>query len=214
MIFYGKVALFDFDGTLVDSMPIWGEKMFRLLRMQGITPPDGLLRTITPLGDAGTLNYYQKNFKLTMTKEEMQKEMDSYALPLYTNEISLKEGVLDYLKALKDHGIKLYILTASPHKMFEPCLERLNILELFEEAWCCDDFKKVKSNPEIYLDVAKTIGVKPEEITFFDDNKVAILTAKEAGLHTIAVYDKSSENDKEDMQQAADYYCDSYRDML
>ena len=214
MIFYGKIALFDFDGTLVDSMPVWGEKMFRLLRMQGITPPEGLLRTITPLGDAGTLNYYQNNFALTMTKEEMIQEMDNYALPKYANEIPLKENVLNYLQALKENGVKLYILTASPHKAFEPCLQRLGILDMFEKCWCCDDFNMVKSDVNIYLEVAKTIGVNPEDITFFDDNKVAIETANKAGLHTIAVYDDSSSNDKEDMKKVADYYSNEYADLI
>ena len=214
MLFYGKVALFDFDGTLVDSMPVWGEKMFRILKIQGITPPDNLLQTITPLGDNGTLNYYEKNFNLSLTRDEMQREMDDFAQPKYSNEILEKEDVRRYLHALKDQGVKLYILTASPHKMFEPCLERLGLLSMFEEAWCCDDFKKVKSDPTIYLDVAKKVGVKPEEITFFDDNKIAIETAKKAGLRTIAVYDKSSELDKESMTATADFYANEYSELL
>ena len=188
--------------------------MFRLLRMQGITPPEGLLRVITPLGDAGTLNYYQNNFKLTLSKEEMQNEMDNYALPKYAHEIPLKDNVLKYLKELKDNGVKLYILTASPHKAFEPCLKRLGILDMFEEAWCCDDFNMVKSDVNIYLEVAKKIGVKPQDITFFDDNKVAIQTAKKAGLHTIAVYDDSSINDKDEMKKIADYYSNEYADLI
>lgn len=214
MIFYGKVALFDFDGTLVDSMPVWGEKMFRILKIQGITPPKNLLQTITPLGDGGTLDYYEKNFKLSLTREEMQREMDDFAQPKYSNEILEKNNVRKYLQALKDVGVRLYILTASPHKMFEPCLKRLGLLSMFEETWCCDDFKKVKSDPTIYLDVAKKVGVKPEEITFFDDNKIAIETAKNAGLKTIAVYDKSSELDKQFMVSVADFYANEYSELL
>lgn len=188
--------------------------MFRILKIQGITPPKDLLRIITPLGDAGTLKYYQTNFKLKLSKEQMQEEMDNYALPKYANEIQLKENVVNYLKGLKESGIKLYILTASPHKAFEPCLKRLGILNMFEEAWCCDDFNMVKSDVNIYLEVAKVIGVDPKDITFFDDNKVAIETAKKAGLHTIAVYDESSKNDMDDMKKIADYYSNEYSDLI
>ena len=149
MKIFTDFAVFDFDGTLVDSMPTWGEKMLRLLKMQNITPPKNLITTIATLGDSGSLDYFEKHFSLTMTREQMLKEMDEYALPRYANEIPLKEGVKQYLQALKDSGVKLYLLTASPHKMFEPCLNRLGLTHLFETLYSSDDFALAKSNPQI-----------------------------------------------------------------
>ena len=207
-------AVFDFDGTLVDSMPTWAEKMLRLLRMQNITPPEDLIPIIATLGDKGTLDYFEKHFTLTMTREQMLEEMDSYALPRYASDIPLKEGVKEYLLALKKQGVKLYLLTASPHKMFEPALNRLNISHLFERLYSSDDFGLAKSNPKIYLELANTLGVKPAEITFFDDNYNAISTAKSAGVKTVAVYDFTGEKDKQKMQLISDLYINSFLELL
>lgn len=214
MQIFAKAAVFDFDGTLVDSMPTWSEKMLRLLRLQGIEPPKGLVTKIATLGDEGTLDYFEKSFPLVWTREKMKREMDEYALPRYANEIPLKDGVNEYLQALKKAGVQVYLLTASPHKMFEPALKRLGVLSLFDSAWSSDDFALPKSNPQIYLNLAKTIGVLPSEIAFFDDNIGAIESAKKAGLKTVAVYDKTGEEYVERMKETADFYAYSLKDLL
>lgn len=190
-----KIAVFDFDGTLVDSMPVWAEKMLRLLKMQGITPPSDIVPIIATLGDLGTLDYFQKHFKLTMTRQEMLTEMDNYALPKYTNEIPLKSGVYQFLQKLYDNKVKIYLLTASPRKMFAPALSRLGIDKFFTKTWSSDEFNLPKSNPQIYVNLANLLGVNPSQITFYDDNKNAIISAKKANLTTVAVHDKTNEQD-------------------
>lgn len=214
MRIFGKAAVFDLDGTLIDSMPTWSEKMLRLLRLQGITPPEGLVTTIATLGDGGTLDYFQQNFPLLWTREKMIKEMDEYALPRYANEIPLKEGVREYLQALKAASVKIYLLTASPRKMFQPALKRLGIEELFDDTWCTDDFSLPKSTPLIYEKLAEKINLKVNEIVFFDDNLGAIESAKKAGLKTVAVYDKTGEQYTEQMQKLANRYAYSFLELL
>ena len=209
-----KACLFDFDGTLVDSMPVWGRKMFRILEMTGIPVPDGLLRTITPLGDQGTAAYFRTTLNVPMTDEEMFAAMDEYALPRYREEIPAKEGVADYLAHLKASGVGIYLLTASPHRMFEPCLQRTDLWKYFDACWCCDDFGMVKSNPAIYHAAAQRIGVKPEELMFFDDNRGAVETAVRAGLVTVGVYDPSSAADEQDIRAIAHRYIHNMREML
>lgn len=201
-----KAALFDFDGTLVDSMPTWGKKVLRILEISGITPPKDILRTLTPLGDIGSMRYFRENMGVTLSEEEMLREMDAYAIPKYENEIPLKEGVKEYLTMLKEEGVRLFLLTASPRRCFAPCLKRVGVLDLFDETWSCEDFGTTKSNPEIYLAAAKRMGVLPEEIAFFDDNVIALQTAKKAGLHIVGVFDESSREDEETIRAIADEY--------
>jgi len=209
-----KAYLFDFDGTLVDSMPVWGKKMFRILELNGITPPDGLLRTITPLGDKGTAAYFRTALNVPMTDEEMFAAMDEYALPRYREEIPAKEGVADYLSHLKASGAGVYLLTASPHHMFEPCLQRTGLWKYFDACWCCDDFAMVKSDPAIYHAAAGRIGVKPGELMFFDDNRGAVETAARAGLVTVGIYDPSSADDEQDIRAIAHRYIYNMKEML
>lgn len=202
--------LFDFDGTLVDSMPYWSQKMINILIENKVDYPKDIIKIITPLGDIGSAKYFKEILKVNVSIEDMLKDMDEYALPKYRNVISLKDGVKEYLEMLKDNNCSLNILTASPHKMLDPCLKRNGIFDLFDNIWSCDDFKTTKSDPQIYIDAAKKIGVKENELVFFDDNIGAIKTAAQAGLYTVGVYDDSGKDFSDNLKEIADLYIESF----
>ena len=185
------IYIFDFDGTLVDSMPYWGKKMTNILDSQGISYPDDIVTTLATLGDRGSAEYMQK-MGVALTLPEMFRMMDEYAMPQYAENIPAKETVADTLRALKINGNSLNVLTASPHKMLDPCLKRLGLFDLFDNVWSSDDFGMSKSNPDIYKAAAEKLGSDVSECIFLDDNLSALKTAKEAGMTVIGVYDKSS----------------------
>ena len=209
-----SVYLFDFDGTLVDSMPSWAGKMLHVLQTQGVEPPAGLIQTITPLGDAGTARYFREELGVDLSDAEMFARMDEYALPKYRNEIAAKEGVADYLRALRRRGASIALLTASPHRMFEPCLARLGLTELFDALWSCDDFGLVKSDPAIYRAALARLGASAEQAYFFDDNLTALKTAASAGLGVIGVYDASSASCEDAIRAVSDRYIRSFSELL
>ena len=186
-----KDLVFDFDGTLVDSMPTWGGKMLRILREESVSYPDNIIEIITPLGDAGTARYFRKTFGVQASIEDLLSRMDAYALPKYRGEIPEKEGVSDTLRALKARGHRLFVLTASPHRMLDPCLSRLGLTPLFDGVFSCDDFSTTKADPGIYDALCAHIGSKKENLVFFDDNLGACETAIKAGVTTVGVYDES-----------------------
>ena len=201
-----KTYIFDFDGTLVDSMPCVAEKMLNILRVCKMDIPDGIIRTITPLGDIGTAKYFRDVLHVPLTEDEMYRLMDEYALPKYRDEIRLKDGVFGCLQALKAAGCSLNVLTASPHKMVDPCLKRLGVFELFDNVWSCDDFGMTKSQKQIYWEAVQRIGTRVSDAVFLDDNLHAIHTASDAGLYTIGVFDLSSAEDEQEMRLSSDLY--------
>lgn len=205
-----RIHLYDFDGTLVDSMPCWGEKMLNILRREGIEPEPGLVSRIATLGDRGTAKYFREVLGVTLSEEEMFAMMDDYALPRYRDEIPLKEGVDAYLRRMKALGCSLNILTASPHKMLDPCLQRLGIRALFDHVWSCDDLGTVKSDPEIYRIAARHLSARPEEIAFFDDNLGAVRTAASAGLFTAGVRDDSGAPLLPLLRETADLFVETF----
>ena len=209
-----KAYLFDFDGTLVDSMPTWSEKVLGVLRACEISYPDGILKILTPLGDAGVLRYYREKMGVTLSDEEMTAMMDAYALPRYRDEIPLKAGVLDYLLRLRAAGISVNVLTASPHKMLDPCLLNNGIFHLFDHVWSSDDFPSTKADPKTYLEACARLGILPEETVFLDDNVGAVRAAAEAGLFTVGVYDASGESFTEELRAAADAYSLSFENEM
>ena len=197
--------LFDFDGTLVDSMPTYGALMLRILDENGIGYGDDLIKIITPLGFIDTAKYFIGT-GLKMEQDEIVRLMKEYALDAYSNHIQAKDGVIDTLLELKRRGHSLNVLTASPHDTLDPCLKRLGIYDIFDNVWSCNDFGTNKSDPAIYHAAARLMGREVAEVIFLDDNPGADRTAKAAGMQVIGVYDDTSAEYVEEMKSICDGY--------
>lgn len=208
-----KNYLFDFDGTLVDSMPTYVSMMLRILDENGIKYSDDIVKIITPLGYAGTAKYFVE-MGLDKPVDELIATMNSYALVAYRDKIGAKKNVIEALKSLKADGCGLHVLTASPHTMLDPCLKRLGIFDLFDNVWSCDDFSTTKADPEIYRMAAKRIGAPVNEIIFLDDNFNADKTAKEAGMIVYGVYDDSSAEFVDEMRRITDRYVMDFSELI
>lgn len=208
-----KNYLFDFDGTLVDSMPTYVSMMLRILDENGIKYSDDIVKIITPLGYAGTAKYFVE-MGLDKPVDELIATMNSYALVAYRDKIGAKKNVIEALKSLKADGCGLHVLTASPHTMLDPCLKRLGIFDLFDNVWSCDDFSTTKADPEIYRMAAKRIGAPVDEIIFLDDNFNADKTAKEAGMIVYGVYDDSSAEFEDEMRRITDRYIMDFSELI
>ena len=205
--------LFDFDGTLVDSMPTYASLMLRILDENSISYGDDIVKIITPLGYHGTAEYFIK-LGLNKSKEELVATTNAYALEEYTNNISAKENVISVLKSLKKKGADLNVLTASPHSMLDVCLKRLGIYDIFTNVWSCDDFNTTKANPDIYKLVAEKLGKPISEILFLDDNYNADKTAKQAGMSVCGVYDSFSDEYVSDIKNITDHYIYDFSELL
>lgn len=197
--------LFDFDGTLVDSMPSFVGVMLRMLDENNIEYQEDIVKIITPLGYAGTAKYYRE-MGISLSEEEMIELMNKYAYDEYAYNIPAKRNVVEVLKNLKDKGADLNVLTASPHSVLDVCLKRLGIYDLFTNIWSCDDFATTKADVEIYKAAAKKIGKPIDEILFLDDNFNADKTAKESGIRVCGVYDKSSDEYVDEIKAVSDHY--------
>lgn len=208
-----KYCVFDLDGTLVDSMPEWAATMIRILDEEKIEYPEDMVNIITPLGNAGSADLYIE-MGVNSTKEKLIERMQAYAYEAYANRIALKPGVCEFLKKLKNEGHTLAVLTASPHITTDACLKRNGVYDLFENVWSVDDFGLVKSNPEIYLRAAQRLGAQMDEITFFDDNIIALSTAKSAGLECVGVYDSTSDSNTGEIKKIVDRYISSFCELI
>ncbi len=208
-----KTYLFDFDGTLVDSMPTFVSSMLRILDENGIAYGDDIIKIITPLGLLGTADYFVK-IGVPLSKEEIIELMKKYMLEAYFYHIEAKKNAISVLDTLRKQGASLNVLTASPHITLDACLKRLGILDLFTNVWSCDDFGTTKADPEIYKMAAEKIGVPVSDVLFLDDNFNADKTAKSAGMKVCGVYDESSNEYVDEMKALADYYIYDFSELL
>ena len=200
-----KTYLFDFDGTLVDSMPTFVSAMLRILDETGTPYEEDIIKIITPLGLSGTADYFVK-LGVPLSKEQLMRRMGEYMLHAYRYEIPAKPHVIEVLHQLKARDDDLNVLTASPHLTLDACLHRLGIFDLFTNVWSCDDFATTKADPEIYKAAARKMNRRVEDVLFLDDNLDADRTAKEAGMQVCGVYDDSSRDYVEQMRKQNDYY--------
>lgn len=208
-----KTYLFDFDGTLVDSMPAFSSMVIRILEEYSIKYPKDIVKIVTPLGVVGTAEYFIK-LGVNNTVSGVIKKMDEYSLYDYENTIPLKDNVKETLIALKNQGVSLNVLTASPHLNLDVCLKRLEVYDLFDNVWSCDDFNTSKSNPEIYKMAAERLNKTVGDVIFVDDNVIAVKTAKQAGMISYGIYDDSSKDYIAEMQKIADKYIKNFKELL
>ena len=208
-----QTYLFDFDGTLVDSMPSYISTMLRILDKNHIPYGDDLVKIITPLGTIGTAKYFIQ-MGLSMSVEEIVELMKKYMLDAYFYHIPAKSNVIAVLKELKSKGASLNVLTASPHITLDACLKRLGMYDLFDHIWSCDDFGITKADPNIYKMAAEKLGTTVENVLFLDDNLNADQTAKTAGMQVCGVYDDSSKDYVGQIKAATDYYIYDFAELL
>ena len=205
--------IFDFDGTLVDSMPYWGNTHIEALLKHGIECPENFVETITPLGNQKAVEYaFSLGVKANF--DEYLNFINNKLLEKYSTVVPLKEFVKETLTKLKAQGHSLNVLTASPHLYVDNCLKRLDVFDCFDNIWTIEDFAHTKAETIIYNKVAEKLNTTVHDCTFVDDNFTAILTAQKAGMKTIAIFDKSSKNSELELQKTADKYIYNFNEML
>lgn len=204
--------IFDFDGTLVDSMPVFSREMANIFLKNQLPVCADFVKIITPLGYAGTYDY-ARSLGMQITKEAFITEATQAMAFEYHHNIPAKPHVKEALLRLKAEGHSLNVLTASPHAVLDACLKRVALYDLFDNVWSCDDFHRTKADPTIYTEAAQRLGVDVSACIFADDNVGAVSTAKKAGMYTVGVFDESSEALVEQMQQVSDRYIRDFRDL-
>lgn len=207
-------AVFDMDGTLIDSMPYWARSVIQILEEEHIPYPEDITRILTPLGYRGSAKYYIEVLGMQADEDVLVQRMKNNATPMYSSVIRLKPYVREYIEKLRKDGICCCVLTASPHSSTDVCLANNGVYDLFNHVWCTDDFELTKDNPQIYRELAQRLGCNVSDICFYDDNYLALETAKAAGLEVVGVYDASSENDKAAIASIVSRYIHSFRELL
>ena len=208
-----KRLIFDFDGTLVDSMPVWANFILDKLDEMGICYPDDIIKTVSPLGTRGAAEYLIM-LGVDATVDALLSMMDDFALYEYKNNIPAKDGVEAKLTELKNKGYSLNILTACNHNLLDPCLKRLGLYGLFDNIWSCEeDMGMNKKTTDIYRIVSSKLGTVCENCVFFDDNIGALNAAYEAGMITVGVYDETSCDIVDEMKAVSHKYIYSFNEL-
>ncbi|MDR3593308.1 HAD family phosphatase [Clostridium sp.] len=209
-----KGAIFDLDGTLVDSMWVWSQLDIDYLQMKGHSMHENLRSEISHLSFYQTAVHFKEKFKLSDSIEEILNDWHNMAFNYYAKKVKLKSGVKDFLKHLKSNKIKIALATSNSLPLLEACLKNNYIYDYFDSITTTDEVNNGKNFPDVYLLAAKKIGVSPKNCLVFEDILPAIQGAKAANMRVIAVRDDECLDSKEELLKHADAYIDSFVDLL
>lgn len=205
-----KAALFDLDGTLVDSMWMWKQIDIEFLRKFGIECPDDLQKAIEGMSFSETAVYFKDRFSIPWTLDEIKNCWTQMSIDKYRYEVPLKNGAMELLKYCKENGIRTGIATSNGRDMVDAVVEALKIGDYLDVITTACEVKAGKPEPDIYLEVAKRLHVNPEECIVFEDIPAGIIAGKRAGMTVIAVEDDFSKWMKDEKIRLADGFIDSY----
>ena len=206
-----KAAIFDLDGTLVDSMGLWEKIDVDYLNMIGHEKPKNLKEEINHLSFQQTAIYFKERFHIEDSLEVIMNTWHKMAYDEYKENIKLKPGAKEFLESLKKQGIKIGLATSNSTQLLEVCLKSNGVYDLFDSITITAEAKRDKSFPDVYLLSANKLGVSPVNCIVFEDILPAVQGAKSAGMRVAAVEDSFvTEIDRQALKIEAHYYINNY----
>lgn len=201
-----KGAIFDIDGTLLDSMPVWENAGARYLATLGIKARSNLKERLDALSLPEGALYMQTEYKLSVTIEEILEGVNQVVKDFYFKEAVLKPGVCDLIQKLKKNQVRLIIATATDAKMAKAALIRNGIWKDFDGMITCEEAGAGKTSPKVFELAREHLQTKKEETWVFEDSLYAVKTASKAGFPVCSIYDAYSRDNTEEIRTFSDIY--------
>lgn len=204
-------AIFDADGTLIDSMGMWHSLGRKYLDSLGIAAEKNIDAVLYAMSFEQGCEYLRKNYLPQSTEEEIKAGIFAMIEDFYRYEVKLKPGIADCLERLRQRNIPMVIATVGDRELLSSALERNHIAGYFREIFTGGELNTTKHEPEIYFACAEYLGMKPENIAVFEDSLYALETAKNAGFIVYGVRDESNLYDTGRIKASADYYVEEWK---
>ena len=206
-------AIFDMDGTLLNSMPMWRNMGDNFLKSRGMEPRENIWKDIRPLTLSDMAVYYKKAYDFPESPGELRHMMEAQIEDFYKNQVSAKPGVEKFLSLLKMDGVKMYIATATARDLTEAGLKHAGIDDYFKGIVTCAEAGENKKESAIVFERAlKRLNCDKNHTIVFEDSLAAIRTAKNAGFRVAGVYETEWDAEQNEIRGLSDYYIRSFED--
>ena len=212
-----KGVIFDIDGTLLDSMPLWNNLGERYLQKLGFTEEEteGLSQRISTMPFAEGIHYIKKEYSLDIAEERIREQLQEMIAGAYRDEINLKAGAKEYLQFLKERGIPCILATAGEASLAKAALKRLKVWEEFQDLLLCEEFNTSKLEAKIYRLAMERLSLsRPEEVLVCEDVLHAIKSAKQEGFQVCGILDEANREDWEKIQEVADFTAKDFYELV
>ena len=210
-----RYAIFDLDGTLLDSSDMWRNLGTRYLNLLGIEPTEDIEEALCVMTMPESANYLRHKYSIPYSADEILRQLTRMTEEFYKEHVGFRTGAPRLLARLRARCVKMSIATAGDVNLGMTALNRLGVANFFAGAVSCSEYG-AKTSSEVFLAAAELIYAVPEETIVFEDSLHAVRSAKKAGFRTAAVRDISERN-QEELKRTADFYAEipgEFADML
>lgn len=209
-----KGAIFDVDGTILDSMKVWSQATGNFYTEHNLVLTKEEIQLFQSMTLQESLPYIVKTYKLDMTVNDVENELKQFISHAYKNDIPAKPHCTQFIKTLHQHGVRIAIATSGYPEFCKAAFERLGISEYISAYALSSEVGVNKSNPDVYLLAASRIGIAPDKCMVFEDISAGIIGAKKGGFLTCAVYDDSNKAETGELKKEADIYIRSWKELF
>lgn len=199
-------AIFDLDGTIIDSMSMWEYVEEKYLLEVGISQNLNLSKEIKMLGIEEAAKKFKVLYNLKESEKNIVSRFESLIMLYYTNAVELKKGAKEFINDMQKDGIPIIVATSSSRFIAELVLSKFNMLDSFVGILSCQDFKTDKSKPDIFFEAIKILHSLPANTLVFEDSFYSAFTAFNYGFKVIGIYDKSNTEKQEDLKKLSMFY--------
>ena len=203
-----KGAIFDMDGTLIDSLIVWNEiwdavgEKYGHMGFRPSLEDDRATRTMTL---AACCDFIHERYGFAENGGELLQLMNDLCADFYENRVEMKKGAVEFLDHLKSKGVKMIVATATAMGLVNIAYKRCGLDRYFDEILSCADIGKGKDEPDIFLHALEKLGTPMDETWIFEDSATAVVTASKAGFHTVGIYDDYNYG-QDVLRSTADFY--------
>lgn len=209
-----RYALFDCDGTLLDSMPMWLNLATDVLASYGVDLPREAERETASMSHEEAAQFYADTFLDGKGADELAARFSKTLEMNYGERLALKPHVREVLDTLKARGIPMAVASSTDAYLLEMCLERLGLCDYFQFVQTVDNSGFSKNSDEYFQRACDQLGCAPKDVLFFDDALYALERAKKNGLRIVAVQDDTQSDHDAEIRAISDHYINDFSEIL
>ena len=203
-----KAAIFDADGTLLDSMDQWNLVPYKYVKSLGVAADENIAEKLFTMTISEAAEFIIDEYELSVTVEEAVEGMDAIIREFYKNDVKLKDGAGDLLEFFKSRGIPMVIGTSTDRDCIEVGLDRTGISAYFDRIYTSTEVGKSKEKPDLFIQAMEFMESSPDETIVFEDGLYSLRTAAALGMKTVGIFDEVSLSNQKELKELADLYVD------
>ncbi|MDO5725729.1 MAG: HAD family phosphatase [Tissierellia bacterium] len=208
-----KLAIFDMDGTIIDSIPFWNNIVVDYLKRFDKVPNRELKERLRDLTLKDGIIYMIDYYKLNTTVEQVLYELNLMLDKMYREGFELKEGTKELFEELKNRNIKLCLATATATVHVDTMLDRFGFRETFDKVLTSDNQDLHKNDPKYFKNLLEEFNISPEDAVLFEDSSYSMKTAKECGLKVVALTKDTDRRTLDEVEKYADLKVSQIKDL-